>query len=241
MENLNSLILRAEEGDVNAMVDAAYKILFEIPKEEVSEAQVKQAKDFLNRAILAENDNAMLNTGALFYNGIHCEQDFAKAVHWYTKAAKLGNAIATCNLGYCHYYGRSVPKNYEKAYQCFSKAALMGNFEAYYKLGDMYLKGIYVEQDRDFAFQLYLDSFEMHMENPDLETYPDILLRISKMLQEEDKSLPSLNLAKEMLETAIQRLKNRIAQGNPFSDRLLNNALTDLENLRQEINQKIMN
>lgn len=240
MENLETLLLAAEEGNIDAMVDASYHILFELPKKDISEDLIQKAKDFLNRAILAKNDYAMLNTGAMFYSGIHCEQDFAKAVYWYSKAAKLGNAQAICNLGYCHYYGRSIPKNYEKAFQCFTKSALMGNYEAVYKLGDMYLNGIYVEKDKDFAFRLYVESFQIHMEDPSLQSYPDILLRISRMLQEVDTSLPSLSLAKEMLETAIQSLKERIARGDRFSNKLLDNALQDLQALQEQVQRKTM-
>lgn len=104
----------------------------------------------------AEDDgDALCSLGALYYTGRAGEQDYKKALHYYTLADEAGSLQATENLGYCYYYGRSVPVDYEKAYRYFAKGALLGMTNSLYKLGDMYRYGYYVDKDEREAFRLY--------------------------------------------------------------------------------------
>ena len=101
------------------------------------------------------NSDAMNYLGALYYDGKVFDQDFGKALHYYTMAAEHGNRQAQENLGYCYYYGRSVPVDYEKAFHYFALGAFDGHIISLYKIGDMYLNGYYVKKNPDEAFQIY--------------------------------------------------------------------------------------
>jgi len=54
-------------------------------------------------------------------------QDDAKAVYWWAKAAKQGNAMAQRNLGGMHLRGEGVRENYARAYAWSSISAAGGN------------------------------------------------------------------------------------------------------------------
>ncbi|ENO3979181.1 sel1 repeat family protein [Aeromonas veronii] len=46
----------------------------------------------------------------MYQHGKGTEQNDRKAVYWYRKAAKQGNADAQCDLGWMYDYGHSVKK-----------------------------------------------------------------------------------------------------------------------------------
>ena len=54
-------------------------------------------------------------------------QDDAKAVYWWAKAAKQGNAMAQRNLGGMHLRGEGVPEDYVRAYAWSSISAAGGS------------------------------------------------------------------------------------------------------------------
>ena len=111
--------------------------------------------DLYKEAASEGDSDALLDLGALYYDGRGCEQDFTKAIFYYDAAAKLGNLQARENLGYCYYYGRNAPPDYEKAFRYFASAAFEGHLISLYKIGDMYLNGYYVEKDPGEAFRIY--------------------------------------------------------------------------------------
>ncbi|MDE5592819.1 MAG: hypothetical protein K2I75_02695 [Clostridiales bacterium] len=51
------------------------------------------------------NANAQYNMGEHYYHGDSVEQDYDKAVEWYSKAAEQEQAKAQYMLGYCYYHG----------------------------------------------------------------------------------------------------------------------------------------
>ena len=55
------------------------------------------------------------------------EQDYAKAVEWYTKAALQGHMPAQHNLGWLYMRGKGVAQNYQEAYVWAILAADNGN------------------------------------------------------------------------------------------------------------------
>ena len=113
-------------------------------------------KELLLYKIEKENDdNAMCNLGALYYDGRIGEQSYVKAIYYYEMSAKLGNRQAQQNLGYCYFYGRDGQPDYKKAYHYFIKGALGNDVVSLYKIGDMYKYGYYVEKDEKEAFCIY--------------------------------------------------------------------------------------
>ncbi len=227
------MMQEADNGNVEAMIEAANHILWNMKPAEVTTGLIQKAKDYLNHAVEQGHPEAYLTVGAMFYGGRHCEQDFAKAVHWYKKAAKAGSITAISNLGYCYYYGRSVEKNMEMAFQMFAKAALFNDFAALYKLGDMYFKGIYVEADSHTAKFLYQLCYELQLDSKPIDTFPDICLRIAKLILLENPDAVARKTVKNMLKEAIQGFTTRIQNGDKFSHKLLQEAKQELENLER--------
>ena len=104
----------------------------------------KVAEDGAEQVYIA---SAMNNLGYMYEHGVGVEQDGAKAVEWYTKAADLGHATAMNDLGYMYMYGEGVEQDGAKAVEWYIKAADLGNTTAMNRLGYMYYNGEGVEQD----------------------------------------------------------------------------------------------
>lgn len=87
---------------------------------------------------------------ALFDNG-----DFKNAIHYYLKAAKLGDTRAQFNLGWMFANGKGVDKDYTKAFEWYSKAADNNDVDAQYNLGKMYYNGEGGSVDYEAAVEWY--------------------------------------------------------------------------------------
>lgn len=125
-----------------------------------------------------ENFYSMTDLGSLYYTGRCGEQNYEKAVKYYTMAAKYGEQQAIENLGYCYYYGRTGEKDYEKAYHYFIKGALANRINSLYKIADMYKNGFYVEKDESQAFSIYARCYQMVKESDEDYLLADICLRM---------------------------------------------------------------
>ena len=64
----------------------------------------------------------MNNLGYMYMYGEGVEQDGAKAVEWYTKAADLGNTDAMNNLGYMYANGYGTEQDNDKALEWYVKS-----------------------------------------------------------------------------------------------------------------------
>ena len=144
----------------------------------------KAAWDFiielLKLEIDNENDDAMNNLGAMYYNGAGCEQSFEKAVYYYNMAAERGNRQAQENLGYCYYYGRNMPVDYEKAFHYFALGAFDGHLISLYKIGDMYANGYYVEKNEREAFVIYMRCLDTMTDEAAKVAAGPVYLRLGK-------------------------------------------------------------
>ena len=98
---------------------------------------------------------AMFDIGRMYYRGEGVEQDYAKEMEWYEKAADLGYADAMHNIGYMYNYGEGVEQDYAKALEWYEKAAKGGNGSSANNIGYMYFYGEGVEQDYDKALEWY--------------------------------------------------------------------------------------
>ncbi len=104
---------------------------------------------------------AMYGLGHMYRNGEGVEQDYAKAIEWYTKAADLGQTTAMNNLGHLYLDGKGVEKDGTKAVEWYTKAADSGNTSAMYNIGYMYVKGEAVEQDGEKAIEWYTKAVDL--------------------------------------------------------------------------------
>ena len=107
-----------------------------------------EAKKFYEKAKNGDAE-AMNSLGNCYSSGVDgAFLNYEKAVYWYKKAAKKGNAGARCNLGYCFEIGREVKQDYKKAAELYRKAAEQGCAEAQYRLGYCYNSHDYNEKDK---------------------------------------------------------------------------------------------
>ncbi len=106
---------------------------------------------------LAESGDAEASyqLGDIYYRGDVVEQDYAKAIAYYEKAAELKNDNAIFRLGRIYYIGRIVEQNYSKALTYFLESAKNGNSEAQEAVAQMYFDGTGVEQNYYKAFDYY--------------------------------------------------------------------------------------
>lgn len=181
-ECLYNMEEKIKAGNIYAMEEWATFYALNYPQL-VDEEKAKKIIEYYEKAIEIGSYRAMLNLGAIYYQGSFVKQDYTKAVELYEMAAESDESeiasIAVTNLGYCHYYGRNIPVNYQKAFSCYLKGALkFNNVNCYFKLGDMYKKGLFVEKDEKFAF----DFYKLAHENcyTDNDVYPDILIRLGE-------------------------------------------------------------
>ena len=179
LKNLERKILKR---DFQSMERWATFFAFDHP-ELVTDKIAKRIVRFYKMAISKNNSRAMLNLGALYYNGVFVQRDFSKAVKLY-KIAAVGSdsniaARAICNLGYCYYYGRSVAVDKSKAFSYYLKGVLLYNDpNCLYKLGDMYRYGECVEKDEKMAYTLYVKAHSVHLYFE--EVFADILVRLGE-------------------------------------------------------------
>ena len=120
-------------------------------------AFVKLLNDLRNWLGVSDGKNTPLQTstdaeehyklGCSYYYGEGVNQDYTKAVYWYTKAAEQGLAVAQCDLGYCYENGNGVEQDHTKAVYWYTKAAEQGFAVAQYNLGICYKNGEGVTQN----------------------------------------------------------------------------------------------
>ena len=103
---------------------------------------------------------AQLRLGYCYEKGNGVEQNYEKAIEWYTKSVEQGNAVAQLRLGYCYEKGNGVEQNHEKAIEWYTKSAEQGNASAMYNLALCYQEGNGVEQNYEKAVEWYTKSAE---------------------------------------------------------------------------------
>ncbi len=103
---------------------------------------------------------AQLRLGYCYEKGNGVEQNYEKAIEWYTKSAEQGNVSAMYYLGYCYQEGRGVEQNYKKSVELYTKSAEQGNSSAQNNLGYCYKEGYGVEQNYLKAVEWYTKSAE---------------------------------------------------------------------------------
>ncbi len=82
------------------------------------------------KRVKVNDPNALRQMGAQYYN----EDEYDKAVEYYTKAAELGDARAHNKLGCMYYIGEGVEEDEEKGIYHYEKAAIGGHHSARHNL-----------------------------------------------------------------------------------------------------------
>lgn len=94
-------------------------------------------------------------TGEAYYYGVGVEQNYDKALEYYTKAADKGHDIATFNLGSFYLKGWGVEQNYGKAFEYYKKVSDKGHDVAMTNVGVFYKHGWSVGQNYGKAVEYY--------------------------------------------------------------------------------------
>ena len=105
--------------------------------------------------------SSMTRIGTMYYNGNGVEQDYAKAMEWFEKAADLGNSNAINNIAWMYKYGNGVEQDHAKAMEWYEKAVELGDGTAMNNIGLMYYNGEGVEQDYAKALEWYEKAAEL--------------------------------------------------------------------------------
>ena len=87
-------------------------------------------------------------------------KNFKQAVHWFRKAAEMGNAEGQVNLGYAYQYSRGIEQDYDKALYWYQKAANQGYPNGQLRMGFAYEEGYLVKQDYKKALYWYRKAYD---------------------------------------------------------------------------------
>jgi TPR repeat protein len=88
-------------------------------------------------------------------NGEGTDQDYTKAVEWFTKSSEQGNVGAMWSLGTCYENGEGCDQNQTKAVEWFEKSASLGHCAAMFNIGLCYEQGDGVTIDLNNAREWY--------------------------------------------------------------------------------------
>ena len=122
------MVNAANYGSVQAIRDLA---AFKTRHNPNVKPDFEAANRWLAMAAAKGDARSMHNLGYHYSYGLGFEQDHAKGVEFYLKAAKLGFAGSQNNLGWAYYTGVGVPKSLPDAIYWISKAAEQGEPFAY--------------------------------------------------------------------------------------------------------------
>jgi len=109
---------------------------------------------------LAEQDSAeaafLMGTAHAEALGVEADPDLS--IHWYFRAAGLGNVLAQHNLGNAYRNGDGLLQDASMAAFWYRQSASQGDALTAFWLGQMYERGEGVAQSRDEALRWYRES-----------------------------------------------------------------------------------
>jgi TPR repeat protein len=165
--DLEEELRKADAGDGEAMMRAAFCILFTHPNEPLDQAQADRAIAYYKKAAELGYKTAMLDLGAAYVDGRGVERDIAKAMEWYKKGWDPEDAASCMCMGSMNRYdylqdGTEVPTTdparIADALYYFQLGAKLNDSDCLYELGEMYLAGTGVEKSEQKAFALFSEA-----------------------------------------------------------------------------------
>ncbi len=140
---------------------ASMPVLAQAPSAEERQLELLSIWYEIREGVAAKGDvDAKFDVGEANYHGRGTGEDFAKAAHWFSRAANRGHAQAHYYLGYMHASGRGVPTDPEKSIQHYLKAAELGHLEAQFYMAAAYEGGRGVQADPIAALRWYRAAAE---------------------------------------------------------------------------------
>ncbi|MBQ8192650.1 MAG: sel1 repeat family protein [Bacilli bacterium] len=133
-----------------------------------SNEELKEAYNYLIKAVELNNIPGMNLLGLLYLNGIYpVKKDINKAIEYFKLASSNNYAYAYNNLGKIY----ENKKDYKKALDYYQKSSLLGESWALNKLGEYYRLGICVEKDIQKAFDYYNEAIDSPIESTCYHAY----------------------------------------------------------------------
>lgn len=96
---------------------------------------IKEAVDWVQKAIDAGNTDAMNSLAYCYDNGMGVTKDSSMGITWLEKSGALGNANALALLGFRYHSGKGVAVDKERAAELYGKSLDKGNRTVGYYLG----------------------------------------------------------------------------------------------------------
>lgn len=141
--------------------------------------------------------NAQFSLGGMYFQGITATKNYAKAIEWFTKAARQGHVKAKYNLGHIYYHGNGTPVDYEKAYLWFEDAAADSDTKAQLFLARMNYVGQGTEQNYTKAFAWYKKVADTTNDPKAQQMVGRMYLRGLGIAQDREKARHYLNKSSE--------------------------------------------
>lgn len=206
------------DTELECVCDHAFSIAQQLQESDETKLLPESVWDFLLTVYEGEincgNADAACNLGALYYTGRAGEQDYSKAIKYYTVAADGGCRQAQENLGYCYYYGRDGEADYEKAFHYFALGAFDGHIRSLYKIGDMYRNGYYVEKNEREAFYIYCRCADTMNGDALPLVGADVMMRLGDCCFEGSGTKTDYKLALEYYQEAERLFYERLTSGD---------------------------
>ena len=172
---------KAEHGDPDAMIRAAFTIFWRNPEAHLKRKDVRRGLRYYKCAAEAGDRSAMMDLGALYMNGAGVKEDPDLAMEWYERGFDSDDGRACFCMGAALFY--CFPQDHDKrerARQILRRGAELGDPGCMYEIAEMKLFGSGIEKDERGAYEL----LEKAMITMDKEIFSGRLARVSWRLGE---------------------------------------------------------
>lgn len=214
--NIDELKSKAEDGNVEAMLDLAYLYLY---GDNNTATDHTLALAYYQKAAEMKNPVALNNLGSLYFNGIGVPVNYTKSIEYFNEAASLGSDDAAVNLAII-YLGSDVKgKNRDDLDKVLTllKQAEKNNNIAKYLLGYCYLRGFLIKQDYAKAFALIKAAADAEYDEAQL-ILTDFYINGWGTPKNYTKAVQSLkNSAKQGNAEAMLKLGDILAEGKIYT------------------------
>ncbi len=128
--------------------------LFSKKQPDMQDKNVQIFQQCYEKAIQGEAE-AQCDLGNCYRYGTGTEQDYSKAIQWYSKAAVQGHPRAQFNMGVCYDGGLGVNRDAKTAAAWYYASARQGFMHAQFNLGGCYFTGKGVQQSYSEALKWF--------------------------------------------------------------------------------------
>lgn len=240
-----STIFSYIDEDAEGIYSEPFAIAQELSEADAAKQLPKCVSEFIIKVYEEElskgNADAACDIGSLYYMGRAGEQNYAKALKYYTLAADGGCRQAQENLGYCYYYGRDTAVDYKKAFHYFALGAFDGHIRSLYKIGDMYRKGYYVEKNEIEAYRIYERCFETMTDRAMPLVGADVMMRIADCYFEGIGTEIDYTLALDYYQKAEHLFYTRLKNGDFLIKNNYEKVIARQEEARKKMKDELPN